>query len=133
MILQAKNLTKTYRQGESEIKVLSNLNLEVGEGELVAVLGPSGSGKSTFLSLISGLDRPTSGDIILKGTNLGILSQKTLTHFRARHIGIVFQQFHLLQNLTALENVMLPLQIFGEKKSKDAAIELLNQVGLGSR
>ncbi len=132
-MLEIHNLTKNYNQGADVVEVLKGLELVVQEGEHVAILGPSGSGKSTFLSLISGLDRPTEGRIQLAGINFTNLNQKALTQFRARHIGIVFQQFHLLSNLTALENVKLPLLIAGVSDQEKKSEKLLERVGLGHR
>lgn len=132
-VLKVSGVSKSYFQGEREVPVLKDLNLEVQEGETVAIVGPSGSGKSTLLGLLAGLDRPSSGTLSIKGQDLARLSLSELATFRARHIGIVFQQFHLLPHLTALENVELPLQIQGKTSSSSLAKELLNQVGLSHR
>jgi putative ABC transport system ATP-binding protein len=132
-MLKIHDLTKNYRQGDITVEVLKGLNLNVKAGEHVAILGPSGSGKSTFLSLVSGLDRPTSGSIKLNNKEFTSLGQKELTHFRSAHIGIVFQQFHLLSNLSALENVRLPLLITGVHDSGGKAEKLLDRVGLAHR
>jgi putative ABC transport system ATP-binding protein len=111
MILRAANLSKSFFQGEQEIQVLHGLQLEVKKGERVAILGESGSGKSTLLSLIAGLDLPSSGQVLIEGEDLAKMNEDTLAKFRAKKIGIVFQQYHLISHLTALENVMLPLEI----------------------
>lgn len=133
MSLKLNQLFKTYKQGESDVHVLKGLTAEIQPGEVVAVLGQSGSGKSTLLSLLAGLDRPSSGDIIIDGTNLTGKNEEQMTEFRAKNIGIVFQQFHLMSHLTALENVMLPLEILGEEKIEERAKAQLEAVGLGHR
>lgn len=133
MILKVERVSKIYMQGGREVPVLKDLQLEVREGETVAIVGPSGSGKSTLLGLLAGLDRPTSGSLSIKGQDLATLAQSDLAIFRSKHIGIVFQQFHLLPHLTALENVELPLQIQGIEGATQRAKELLGQVGLSHR
>ncbi len=132
-MLEIKNLTKTYRQGSSDIKVLTDLNLSVSRGESVAILGQSGSGKSTLLSLIAGLDRPSSGTIFMNDKEINQLSEKQLSEFRSHNLGIVFQQFHLMSNLTALENISLPLEIFKDPDAKTKALQVLQLVGLEQR
>jgi putative ABC transport system ATP-binding protein len=131
MILSVKNLSKTFHQAHSSIEVLKNLNLQIQSGETVAILGKSGSGKSTLLSLLAGLDH--SGSIELMGTSLFQLKEKELTHFRARHMGIIFQHFHLIPHLTSFENVALPLEILNVPEINERASELLHQVGLVHR
>ena len=98
-ILSVKNLSKTYKQGESSVKVLSDLNLEVAKGETVAILGQSGSGKSTFLSLLSGLDSADEGSISITNHEITKLDEKQLAKFRGENVGIIFQQFHLMNHL----------------------------------
>ena len=132
-ILLVKNLSKTYTQGETSITVLNKLNLEVKKGETSAILGPSGSGKSTLLSLICGLDSPDSGEIHLSNSNMIKLDEKSLARFRGKNIGIVFQQFHLMNHLTALENVSLPLEIAKIPKPQEKAKEALSKVKLEHR
>lgn len=134
-MLSAKNVNKSYRQGERKIEILKGLNLEVQSGQSVAILGQSGSGKSTFLSTMSGIDVVDSGDIIFKGKNLTSFSEDEMTQFRGKHMGIIFQQFHLLSHLNALENVSLPLEVQGKgvKEAMKRAAELLTSVGLGTR
>ena len=134
MILEIKGLEKSFPQaGHSQIEVLKNLNLEVHEGETIAVVGQSGCGKSTLLSLLAGLDRQTSGSLGIRGMEISEMSEVTLTQFRAENIGIIFQQFYLMPHLTALENVSLPLEMFGQEDSIDHAQEALLQVGLAER
>lgn len=134
MILEIRNLCKTFSSGHLEpVEVLKNLNLEMEQGESLAILGQSGSGKSTLLTLLAGLDQPTSGSIILNGQDMQHLSEEQLSRFRAQNIGIIFQQFHLMSHLTALENVSLPLDLFKDKQAAGKANEALEQVGLGKR
>jgi putative ABC transport system ATP-binding protein len=115
MILQVRDLHKSFQTPDRQgtINILRGLNLTMTQGETVAVLGQSGSGKSTLLSLLAGLDKPSSGAIELDGKRLDTLSEQKLAEFRARNISIVFQQFHLLPHLSALENVGLPLELEG--------------------
>lgn len=113
--------------------ILDGIDLEVTAGRFVAVVGPSGSGKSTLLGLLAGLDRPTSGSIELAGTDLGGLDEDGLARLRRAHVGFVFQDFQLLGNLTALENVLLPLELLGDGDGEPRARELLGRVGLGDR
>ena len=135
MILQIKDLCKTFRTAANlePIEVLKNLNLEMETGDTLAILGQSGSGKSTFLTLLAGLDSPTSGSIILNNQDMQDLNEEALSKFRARNIGIIFQQFHLMSHLTALENVSLPLDLFKDPEAENKAREALEQVGLGKR
>ena len=129
-----KNLNKSFPQADlGKIDVLKNINLEIQEGETVAVIGQSGSGKSTFLSLLAGLDRQTSGSLRLRDKEISEMSEVKLTQFRAENIGIIFQQFYLMPHLTALENVSLPLEMFGYEDYLNRAKEALNQVGLSGR
>ena len=133
MILSLDNVAKSYQQGHSDIKVLKQLNLTVNKGETVAILGHSGAGKSTLLSLIAGLDHPTSGSVNICKQEVSSLSEADLTKFRRDHLGIVFQQFHLISSLTALENVKLPIDILQQENSHEKAQKALEQVGLGHR
>lgn len=133
LILRAKDVTKSYQQAQTEIRVLHSLTLDVNKGETVAILGQSGSGKSTLLSILSGLDRPNQGSITLVNQDLNLLSEAELTKFRGEHLGIIFQQFHLMTGFTALENVALPLEIGGDPKASSKAAEALEAVGLGHR
>ncbi len=134
MLLDINDVSKSFPQVNREpIEVLKKLNLKVSEGNTVAVIGQSGSGKSTLLSLLAGLDRPTSGSLKIRGQELADMDEETLTKFRAENIGIIFQQFYLMPHLTALENVSLPLEMFGIANSEDRAKTALLQVGLEHR
>ena len=127
------NLRKSYGQGESKVEVLKGINLNIEKGEKLALIGKSGSGKSTLLSLLAGLDSPDSGDIIVSDQKISSMSERDLTIFRARHMGIVFQQFHLVSTLTALENVLLPLELLKRPDAMKTARNLLENVGLSHR
>lgn len=131
--LTIRNLKKSYGQGESKIEVLKGINLNITEGETIALTGKSGSGKSTMLSLLAGLDMVGSGDIIIDGSHLSKMSEKQLARFRAENIGIVFQQFHLISTLSALENVLLPLELLKVSNAQERAKDLLESVGLSHR
>jgi putative ABC transport system ATP-binding protein len=133
MSLVLKNLVKNFRQGEEVVQVLKGLNAEIKNSEVVAIVGQSGGGKSTLLSLMAGLDRPTSGQVLVGDSDLTAMTEKEMTHFRGQKIGIVFQQFHLLPHLTALENVTLPLEILGAQNREERAKEILNKMNLGHR
>jgi putative ABC transport system ATP-binding protein len=133
MSLKLENLVKNYQQGDTEIHVLKGLTAEIKDSEVVAVVGQSGSGKSTLLSLLAGLDRPTSGKILVAGQEISQMSETEMTQFRGRKIGIVFQQFHLFPHLTAVENVMLPLEIWNESNRDERAHKILDQMGLSHR
>lgn len=134
-IIKLKNVWKTYRVEEVDVNALRGLNFEAGDGEFVALMGKSGSGKSTSMNLIGCLDIPTKGEIYLDGINIASLHESDLAQIRGRKIGFIFQQFNLINTLSALENVMLPM-IFQEtnrEERTERARELLNLVGLGSR
>ena len=118
-ILKAVNLRKIYGQGETEVKALDGVNLEVEKGEFVAIVGTSGSGKSTMLHMIGGLDNPTSGQVIVDGQNLSHMTDEELTIFRRRNIGFVFQQYNLVPMLNVWENIVLPVKLDGKKIEKD--------------
>ena len=135
MILEINDLCKTFRTDASvePVEVLKHLNLQMSKGETLAILGQSGSGKSTLLTLLAGLDSPSSGSIVLNGQDMQKLSEEELSKFRARNIGIIFQQFHLMSHLTALENVSLPLDLFRDPDAARKAEEALQHVGLGKR
>jgi putative ABC transport system ATP-binding protein len=133
MSLKAKNVGKNHYQASNTIQVLSGLDLEVNQGESVAIVGKSGSGKSTLLSMLAGLDHPEVGDVWLGGEKLTGMNETDLSGLRAKKMGIIFQQFQLVQTLNALENVMLPLEILGNRNAKSHCLELLGEVGLGHR
>jgi putative ABC transport system ATP-binding protein len=133
MKLSVQNLYKTYQQADRAIDVLSGLTLEAEAGSTVAILGQSGSGKSTLLALLAGLDRPTSGQVFIGSVDMARLGEEELARFRASHMGIVFQQFHLMGDLTAVENVALPLELAGRPGADLHAAEALRRVGLGDR
>lgn len=132
-LLEAVQLTKSYSIGERRITVLDNIDLAVSRGEAVVIEGKSGSGKSTLLSLLSGLDRPDSGRIIVDRRDITDLSEDELAPFRNLTIGFVFQSFHLVPSLTALENVMFPAELNRDPKAASIAAELLDEVDLGRR
>lgn len=131
MSLKISNVKKSFGTGESKISILKGLNLDVSKGKIVAILGQSGSGKSTLLSLLAGLDTPDEGSIEISGRNILSLPRSEMNRWRGEKIGIVFQQFHLMPHLTALENVELPLDIHGRPSAP--AKQLLEEMGLGSR
>ena len=131
--IAASGLTKTVMSGDNPLTILTGLDLRADPGEIVCVRGPSGSGKSTLLGLLAGLDQPTAGSVRVAGTDLGSLDEERLARFRAKHLGFVFQSFHLLPNLTALENVGVPLEIAGIPDAHDRARALLESFGLGER
>ena len=134
-LIELKGINKTYKNGDQELRVLKDIDLEVEEGEFVAIMGPSGSGKSTLMNVIGLLDRPTSGEYFLEGQEVGNLSEKKLARVRNEQIGFVFQQFFLLSKLNAFQNVELPLIYAGvhPAKRKEIAEQYLEKVELGSR
>lgn len=132
-LIEVKNISKSYQQGGQLIPVLKQLNLTLSKGEHLAILGQSGSGKSTLLSLLSGLDQPDKGEITIQNHSLTSLNGKQLARFRGQHIGIVFQHFHLLNHLSALENIELPLEIKGDPQSRLKAEKAIKAVGLKDR
>ncbi len=132
-MLELKSLKKAYVQGSQKIEIFENLNFHLKEGERVAIMGKSGSGKSTLLSLISGIIKVDEGDIILNSVSYNDLQESELNDFRATNIGFVFQNFHLVSYLNALENVMLPAKVCNIANPKEKAIELLESVGLSHR
>jgi putative ABC transport system ATP-binding protein len=132
-ILDILNLGKTYQSAGNILTVLDNINFSIAEGSTNAIVGPSGSGKTTLLGLCAGLDRSTSGIVQLNGINLGDLNEDRRAQVRNQYVGFIFQNFQLLPTLTALENVMVPLELRGEKNIKTRALDLLDKVGLSSR
>jgi putative ABC transport system ATP-binding protein len=134
-IIQVQNVSKSYWREKLEIPVLNNITIDVHEGEFVALMGPSGSGKTTLLNLISGIDRPTSGSIIIGGTDISKLGESSLAKWRSSNIGFVFQFYNLIPVLTAYENVELPLLLtkLSKAERKQHVETALNIVGLGER
>jgi lipoprotein-releasing system ATP-binding protein len=134
-MIEARNLTKIYKGPASEVVVFDNVNLEVKQGSLVAIIGPSGAGKSTLLHLLGGLDRPTRGEVLFKNRNIFEWDAPELARFRNRHVGFVFQFHHLLPEFTTLENAMMPRLIRGDNKAEteSAARQILDRVGLSHR
>ncbi len=133
MILQVQHVFKNYQIGDHKIPVLNDINFEIEEGSTVSIVGPSGSGKTTLLGLCAGLDQSSEGDILLNGIKLTGLSEDKLAQVRNEHVGFVFQNFQLLPTLTALENVLVPMELRGMKNKQKDALELLAKVGLSSR
>ncbi|MDD2731945.1 MAG: ABC transporter ATP-binding protein [Candidatus Pacebacteria bacterium] len=134
-LIKLENVSKIFRLGEIELAVLKEINLEISSGSFVTIMGPSGSGKSTLMYLLGLLDIPSKGRILLEGSDVSKFTEDELAKFRGRKIGFVFQQFNLLPNLTALENVMLPMIFQGidEDKRKEKALSLLNSLNLDKR
>jgi len=132
-ILALKNVSKYYGRGVAAVHVLNDIDLKIEGGTSLAIVGPSGSGKTTLLGLCAGLDQSTGGEIILNGVLLNGLNEDQLAAVRNEHVGFVFQNFQLLPTLTALENVMVPLELRGMKNRKANALDLLEKVGLADR
>jgi putative ABC transport system ATP-binding protein len=132
-ILLARNLTKSYGPVTAPLTVLRDVSFELAAGDTLAVVGPSGSGKTTVLGLCAGLDNPTSGEVILAGNNLTTLDEDARARVRNQQVGFIFQNFQLLPTLTALENVLVPLELRGNGVSRERGEELLSKVGLGQR
>ncbi|MCZ8217649.1 MAG: ABC transporter ATP-binding protein [Cyclobacteriaceae bacterium] len=132
-VLEAEFLTKTYQAADRPLTVLDNVSFQVAQGNSLAIIGPSGSGKTTLLGLCAGLDVPTSGTLSLMGFKLNNMSEDDRAYLRNQYVGFVFQNFQLLATLTALENVMVPLELRGEKNVAPKAKELLERVGLKER
>jgi putative ABC transport system ATP-binding protein len=133
IVLQVENLTKSFTSGEQSLTVLKEISFSIEEKETFSIVGPSGSGKTTLLGLCAGLDRASSGSIWLNGIPLDNLSEDERALVRNKYVGFIFQNFQLIPTLTALENVMVPLELRGDKKAKTKAEELLSEVGLGPR
>ncbi len=132
-ILTLQNVNKTYQSGGRDLTVLDNVSFSVETGASVAIVGPSGSGKTTLLGLCAGLDRASSGSVELHGTKLNGLTENQLAALRNRYVGFIFQNFQLMPTLTAIENVMVPLELRGEKNVRPVALDLLDKVGLADR
>ncbi len=132
-ILDVHRLTKTYRTGAGELTVLKEISFSLPQGATCAILGPSGSGKTTLLGLCAGLDRPTSGSVLLNGDPLANMDEDERARVRNQHVGFVFQNFQLIPTLTALENVTVPMELRGDRTARALGLELLQRVGLGER
>ena len=132
-MITVENLAKIVNTHEGPLQILSDINFAIASGDTVAVTGESGSGKSTLLSLLAGLDRPTSGKVIIAEQEIQSMDEDDLAAFRAANVGFIFQSFHLLGSLTALENVMLPIELKGNANAREDALELLDKVGLSHR
>ena len=133
VVLAAEGLGKQVSSPEGTLAILSDVSVAIGRGESVAIMGASGAGKSTLLALLAGLDEPTAGTVHLAGSDLTALDEDGRAAVRARHVGFVFQSFHLLPSLTALENVMLPLELAQRGDARKDALEVLDRVGLAGR
>jgi putative ABC transport system ATP-binding protein len=132
-ILNIQNVSKTYQSAGRTLTVLEHINISVAAGSTMSIVGPSGSGKTTLLGLAAGLDRSTTGSVELNNIKLDALNEDQRAGVRNKHVGFIFQNFQLLPTLTALENVMVPLELRGEKNVKPRAVDLLQKVGLGDR
>jgi putative ABC transport system ATP-binding protein len=134
-MVDVRDVRKVYHRGSEEIVVLDGLSLAVNEGDFVALMGPSGSGKTTLLNLIAGIDKPTSGDVLVNGTNVGRLSESALAEYRSHNVGFIFQFYNLIPVLSATENVELPLLLTNLKKAerRERALTALKVVGLADR
>jgi putative ABC transport system ATP-binding protein len=135
LLVDVRDVVKTYKRDAQELTVLNGISLQVPEGEFVALMGPSGSGKTTLLNLIAGIDRPTSGQVNVAGTDVAQLSESDLAKWRSRNVGFIFQFYNLIPVLTAVENVELPLLLtrLGKRERRDRALTALKVVGLADR
>jgi putative ABC transport system ATP-binding protein len=133
IVLEARNVSKTVASPEGSLTILADVSLAVRAGETLAIVGASGAGKSTLLALLAGLDSPRTGQVFIAGTDLTELDEDGRAELRGRHVGFVFQSFHLIPSLTALENVMLPLELGSRPDARKVAAEALGQVGLTPR
>lgn len=132
-VLEVKELTKKYGEGESEVIALDHVSFSVERGEFVAIIGASGSGKSTLMNMIGGIDYPTSGSVIIDGNEIQAMSEDELAIFRRRNLGIVYQFYNLIPTLTAEENIALPWKLDGRKENKERLSEIVNMLGLEKR
>lgn len=132
-MLEVSNLTKTYQSGNKSLTVLDNINFTIPEGSTFSIVGPSGSGKTTLLGLCAGLDRASSGSVKLNGTVIDQLNEDQRAALRNEHVGFIFQNFQLIPTLTALENIMVPMELRKEKNAAQKAMHLLERVGLADR
>jgi putative ABC transport system ATP-binding protein len=133
IVLEARNVSKTVPSPEGALTILADVSLSVRAGETLAIVGASGAGKSTLLALLAGLDSPSTGRVSIAGVDLTQLDEDGRAAIRGRHVGFVFQSFHLIPSLTALENVMLPLELGNRSDARQVAVHALAQVGLGPR
>ena len=131
--VEIKNINLSFNSKAGPVNVLNDVNLDVMQGEAIALVGPSGSGKSSLLMLIGGLEQPSNGEIFISNQEIGALDEGAMTTFRRKMIGVIFQSFHLIPTMNALENVMLPLEIMGADNSYDRSYEALSKVGLVKR
>ena len=132
-ILKTENLKKTYGSGEAKVEALRGVNLAVNKGEFLSIVGTSGSGKSTLLHMLGGLDRPSSGKVIIDGKDIFSLKDEELTIFRRRKIGFVFQAFNLVPVMSVYENIVLPIELDGEKPNQEFVNEIINTLGLSEK
>ena len=132
-ILKTENLKKTYGTGEAKVEALRGVNLSVNKGEFLSIVGTSGSGKSTLLHMLGGLDRPTEGKVIIDGKDIFSLKDEELTIFRRRKIGFVFQAFNLVPVMSVYENIVLPIELDGEKPNQELVNEIINTLGLSEK
>lgn len=132
-MIEIKNVTKTVRSGADDLTILAEVSLEIPDGQFVAITGASGSGKSTLLGLIAGLDAPSSGEILIDGQSITAMNEDGLANLRSDKLGFIFQSFHLIPSLTAFENILIPLEIRGDKNAKERATQLLEEVDLTNR
>ena len=132
-ILRVQQLTKSYATGAGQLTVLKDISFELPQGSTCSILGPSGSGKTTLLGLCAGLDRPTSGSVLLNGESLADMNEDERARTRNQHVGFVFQNFQLIPTLTALENVTVPMELRGDRTARALGLELLQRVGLAER
>jgi putative ABC transport system ATP-binding protein len=132
-LIDLRNLVKNYQTGGGEVNVLKQINLTIGAGEFVSVMGPSGSGKSTLINMITGIDRPSGGEVLVEGKKVHAMSEDELARWRGRSIGVIFQFFQLIPTLTILENIILPMDLCGKvpaRQRQQRAMHLLDRVGI---
>ena len=133
IVLEAKNVSKTVASPEGQLTILADVSLSVRTGETLAIVGASGAGKSTLLALLAGLDSPSTGRVLIAGVDITLLDEDGRAAIRGKHVGFVFQSFHLIPSLTAVENVMLPLELRQSRDARQVAVTALAQVGLTPR
>lgn len=132
-MLKVENLSKSYKSGERMLEVLKDIDFEIQKGSSIAIVGPSGSGKTTLLGLCAGLDKATQGTVFLVDENINVMNEDERAAIRNKHVGFIFQNFQLVPTLTALENVMIPMELLGKSQARQTAADLLSRVGLGDR